>query len=393
MTQRKMQPVSIVLFVAALFVVFFAFRKALLSSPVHDYFFYMQQWDAIIQGKNVWTIKFKPSPYGPVHSALALLYYIHFNLPRLFFVFLWLICSFGIAIKLNKNSYLPNKHKYALFIVLLLNPLFWVFVVDYGTHDILMAFFVLSSVVLFTKKKDALSGLLMAIAVSVKFIPLVMVPFLIFSRTRIRWRYAFSFVITLLLIFGVCYFLWGDDIFRPFLRVHGRPSKMLSVFRFIRGEISPLRLFTANPNFDWLSVYLCLFSVFVFFLIHIQRGFERISSSIISMVILVTLYKVGHHQFYITVTMLIVLWIGLDYKKIKDTGVELISVFAFIIWIAFVSLLYDQTNRYLGTGLREIIGLPTFLVSVWMLIHLIRYSYKMSGNHDLTNYSGDHSKK
>ncbi len=166
-----------------------------------------------------------------------------------------------------------------------------------------------------------------------------------------------------------------------------RPSKMLSIFRFLRGQFSPLRLFVDNPNLDWLSVYLCFVSVSVFFFLHIKHGLEGILSSIIAMAILLNLYKVGHHQFYITLVILIVLWISLDYKKIMDTGFELTSVFTFIIWISFVSFLYMLTKGCRGNSWREILGLPTFILSGWMLINLIRYSFKVLGNYGLTNHS------
>ncbi len=200
MFQRKIQSVSVALIFMAFFVGLFAFSDVFLSSPKHDYAIYLKQWDSIIQGQNAWADK--SNAYGPVHNALALLYSVHFNLPRLFFVFLWLICSFGIAIIVNKNSYLPKTYKYALYLILLLNPLFWIFVVTYGTNDILMAFFVLSSIFFFKEKKDILSGFLMAIAIAVKYIPIIMLPFLIFSRIHIRWRFAISLLMTSVFIFG-----------------------------------------------------------------------------------------------------------------------------------------------------------------------------------------------
>jgi hypothetical protein len=378
MSQRNIQPVSMALFFMAFFVVIFAFSYTFMSSPRHDYTGYMKQWSSIIQGQNPWADQ--SNAYGPVHTALALLYSVHFNVPRLFFVLLWIIGSFGIAIIINKNPYLPDTYKYALYLALFLNPLFWIFVVSYGTNDILMAFFVLLSILFFKAKRDIPAGFVMAVSIAVKFMPIVMLPFLIFSKVNIRWRFAISVAISSVFIFGVSYCLWGNDLFHPLQMGYDRQSKMLSIFSFLRGRASPLRLFTDNPNLDWLSVYLCVASVFAFFFIHIKYGFEGILSSIIAMVILLTLYKVGHHQFYITLVMLIILWISLDYKKIMDTGFELTSVFTFIIWLSFVSFLYMLTWGYSETGWREILGLPTFILSGWMLIDLIRYSLNVAAN-------------
>jgi len=93
-------------------------------------------------------------------------------------------------------------------------------------------------------------------------------------------------------------------------------------------------------------------------------------------------FKVGHHQFYITLVMLFILWIGLDYRRIYNAGFSLLPVFTFILWISFMSFLYLLTNEYVGTGWkigwREIIGLPTFLVSGWLAISLIKYSFRLA---------------
>lgn len=374
MDQRDKQPIPTILWITAFLIIFFALSGAYLTPPTHDYALYLDNWQAIVQGRNPWAMK--TNAYGPVHSALAVLYSWHINLPRLLFVLLWLISSFGIATLINKNEHLPKEHKYFLYFTLFLSPLFWVFVVRYGTNDILMAFFVLAAIALFQEKKDIVSGFFMAVAIAVKFIPIMMVPFLVLTKKRIRWRFAFSLAITTVVIFGVSYLLWGNNIFYPFQMAGERPSKILSIFRFLRGELSPLRVVVDHPDLDWMSVYFSILSVLIFFFAHIKYGLKRVLSSIIALGFLLMFYKVGHHQFYITLIMLIVLWISSDYKQIVDASVDLTAVYIFIIWIAFVSFLYVLTEGYAGTNWREIFGLPTFIITGWMLFSLCQYSWK-----------------
>ena len=380
MIGNKIENIEIVTFFMAACAIFFALSFSYYSQPTHDYIFYMQQWDAIIHGKNAWADK--TNAYGPIHNVLALLYSININLPRLLFVSLWLISCIGIMAIIKQNKYLPEEYKYALYFTLLLNPLFWIFIVKFGTNDILMAFFVLVSIFFYKKQKDVVSGSLMAVAIAVKFIPLVMIPFLVFSKVRVRWNFAISLLLVLAAIFSISYMLWGGDLLHPFHMAGERSSKMLSIFRFLRGSVSPLRLFVAQPNLDWMSIYLCIGIILSFLYIHIKYNFENILSSITALTLLLMFFKVGHHQFYITLVMLFILWIGLDYRRIYNAGFSLLPVFTFILWISFMSFLYLLTNEYVGTGWkigwREIIGLPTFLVSGWLAISLIKYSFRLA---------------
>ncbi|KAA3663511.1 MAG: DUF2029 domain-containing protein [Chloroflexi bacterium] len=377
MLQQIKQSNNIILWFAAAVVVFFALGVAIFSAPTHDYELYLRSWEVTIQGQNPWSVV-TTNAYGPIHSALALLYSIHFNLPRMLFVVLWLVCSFGISLLVHQNQAISQEWKYVFYLILFLNPLFWVFIVRFGTNDMLMAFFVLASIVLFIKQRDIPAGAFMALAIGLKFIPIIMVPFLIYSRKRIRWRFAFSVLISLIIIFGVGYFLWGSNMRLPFQWAAERHSKILSIYRFLRGEFSPLRIVVENPNLDGLSVYLSITAVSIFFLIHVMYRFDSFVSSIISLGLLLMFYKVGHHQFYITLILLIMLWIGLEYEHIASANATLTPFFIFTIWIAFVSFLYILTDGYEGTNFREILGLPTFGFIGWMLWRIIQCAWKQS---------------
>ena len=230
-----------------------------------------------------------------------------------------------------------------------------------------MTFFLLLSVACYRKKQDLAAGSLMALAISTKFIPIVMVPFLALSRKGIRWSFAISLIVSLALIFGVAYWLLGDQVFFPFQKAAGRDSKLLSIFRFLRGSYSPLRLFAEKPNVDGMSVYCALGALGALSVLHIRYRLDSILAAFVALCVLLMLYKVSHPQFFITPIMLITLWIASDFKVIKDSELSLVPVFLFITWISLVAFLYMLTNGYSRTGWREIVGLPTFLATGWML--------------------------
>ena len=166
----------------------------------------------------------------------------------------------------------------------------------------------------------------------------------------------------------------------PFEKGTGRDSTMLSLFRFLRGNYSPLRLFIEKPNLDWISTYLCVASVALLFAFHVTHKFDSLYSSLLAMTLLVAFYKVGNHQFYITLFLLQVFTIAHNYRAIVFSECRLTSTFIFIVWIALASILFVVSNEYRQANLKELIGLPTFVLSLWMIVDMSRNAFLLADN-------------
>ena len=379
----------IILFLFLSLIAFFAFSFVIYSEPTHDYIHYMKQWKKILLGQNPWELR--GNAYGAVHVYLAYLYKLDKNLPRILFCALYFITAAYISLRIYKNTFMDDATKTIIYTILFLNPLYWIFGLKFGINDFMMVFFIIFGLIFYKNKYDILAGLFFAIGIQVKFAPVVMIPFLILHRARaihLRLVFALSFFITSLFIIGVNYLSWGDTILNPLLRAGTRYSKTISIFRFLRGDLSPLRVFTDNPNVDWLSVYLCFFSIVIYYFISLRYRFNNILSSIVAYLLLITLYKVGHIQFYITPVLLLLLWVCLDYCKITQARFLLSSVYLFIIWISFVSFLFLLTDSFRQTNWREILGLPNFLFSALLIILLIKYQYQnrfVTNRHSFSN--------
>jgi hypothetical protein len=355
-------------------IAFFAVSGAYLAGAAIDYPVYMEQWQAVIDGFSPWSLL--TNTYGPIHSALALFYAIDPMLPRVLFTLMWLALSFWLVWSASKNPDIPENVKWILAAAVLGSPLFWVFVVRFGVNDMLSAFFVLVGITLYRARKDGLSGLSMAIAVGVKFIPIVMLPFLILSGKKIRWRFAISVAAGLAFIFGVSYWLWGSDIFYPFQFGVERPSALLSIFRFLRSNMSPLRWVNPDVDLDWMSTYAVIIALVGFFFIYLKNNLDSILSSIVGVLLLLTFYKVGHHQFYLIPVLLLVNWIIVDYKKLDALGFDFVPVINFGLWLGFVSLLFLMYPLYWGmVGWHALLGFLHFLCCCWLIWRLVRFAF------------------
>jgi len=353
----------------------------LLNKVYFDHKLYLHDWQAIAQGKNAWTNP--TNAYGPTHSGLVILYYFHIKLPWLFYVILWLATCWVTSNFLIRNQVISERQKLLLHFYLFFNPLLWIFVVEGGGNDMLMAFFVIFSFHLYRKNKDVFSGASMAIAIGVKFLPIVIVPFLIFSKKKIRWKYACALVLTSTLIFGISYFLWGEKNLQPFQFALERPSKMLSGFRFLRGCYSPLLLFSDKPNVDWLSTWAIGVSIASFFYVHIRYQLENLLSAIIALGLVVLFYKVGHHQYFITFITSLLFWISSNDKNYINVKKRMFSFNLFFIMIFAVSIFfrfkYSSVAGYFEPIFshyyyNNIIGLPVSLITALLLFRLIQYS-------------------
>jgi hypothetical protein len=350
--------------------IFFVFDYLGNTISDHDYIVYVRQWRDVINGDNPWAGK--RSAYGPGHYFIALIYNIYFDLPRYMFVGLWLLTCFEILTIAYRNSKLPLAHKHILAALLLFNPFFWIIVARFGINDIFMTYCVITSLIFYRLKRHVLSGVLLGLGVSIKFIPFVMVPFLVLSNRQIKWKFALSCAATLFLIFAVSYLLWGDGFLRAFSFGANRPSTNLSIFRFLRGDYSPMHLFTSHPDYDKYSVMITLLLLFTFFIIHVKYNINPLVSSVISFGILLLLYKVGNHQFYTTFFFLVALLVCFEYEKLASRESVIFSLYIFLIWISMATFFYLFTHRYINTDWRHIIGLPTFILGSFSLGLLIK---------------------
>ena len=79
---------------------------------------------------------------------------------------------------------------------------------------------------------------------------------------RGRWRIGLAAVavVATALIMAGSLATWGAGTLQPFVFAAGRLSQN-SIFSFLRGAISPLRLVWSTPNVDWLSTPLLVVSV------------------------------------------------------------------------------------------------------------------------------------
>jgi hypothetical protein len=361
---------------------FLALMIGLLSGFQVDYDDYLRQWRLVTDGLNPWISKTgegTSNAYGPAYNLLALFAYLHPLLPKCLFIFVW----FGTIAWLDKlhmvNENLDFRKKALLWLLIMVNPYFWRQTSLAAHFDILVATCCLGAIHCQKVRREILAGIWLAMGILLKFIPIVLLPFLCIQNRRIRPKLLLTCSALVVLAFTICYILWGDAVFHPLLYAGERPSARHSIFRFLRGEYSPLRLFTDNPNVDFMSFPLIVLLGGILFLLHLKHNFEISAISLLTLTGVLLLYKVGHSQFQI-----IPIYVGSYWFIVHGRpGNDIVKVGKLaLFYLAWISILAPALELAMGSKIaHEVKGILTFSVGSCFWLYLLKDSISRARSH------------
>ena len=357
-----------------------AVAAALLIGARGDYAHYMSQWDLVLSGDDPWSTN---NTYGPAHNLLATLFALHPMLPKVIFVFAWQVSSWYLVHRLVRQGVsLP----WLIFWLAALpfNPLFWSFGVVYGTMDSLVAVLCLSALAWRQAGRSSAAASVLAFAVLLKVYPIVFAPFLALDGRRVNRRFLATFVALIAVGLALSLLVWGESTFHSIIVNSGRGSTILSIFYFLKGDFSPLKV-AGVGDLDHLSLPAMALGGGLVFVLAWKWRLPHVSGMLAGILVTLMLHKVGYHQYLLVVPLLAGLW----YVHRLPRCDRFLSgtMVACMAWIAFVSVLYLLThahNYFTGSGvtagmsgrwafLSEWAGLPTFVILLLTLIALMRY--------------------
>ena len=150
------------------------------------------------------------------------------------FVLGWLSCCSYLLRKLA-NSGVGISGLAVWSTALPLNPLFWIFVVVYGVFDAIVGSFCILAFALLQMRRRTAAGVMLGLAVLLKFYPIVMAPFIAIHGRRFDVRFATGLVVTLATGFTLSVLTWGSSTFDPIVAATSYESATMSVFPFLEG--------------------------------------------------------------------------------------------------------------------------------------------------------------
>ena len=102
---------------------------------------------------------------------------------------------------------------------------------------------------------DITSGLSLAGGVLLKYLPIVLLPFLAIDgdRSRPRVRFLAASLATIAVGLAESWLIWGSSTFLPLMLAATRQATTLSIFRFLHGRYSPLYRLGISGNYESFS--------------------------------------------------------------------------------------------------------------------------------------------
>jgi hypothetical protein len=322
----------------AVLVIFSAAFLALtvLSGAQGDYRNYLDEWMVVLGGGDPWgSMPF--NAYGPLFNVLAPLIWVNPLANKLLFAFSYLVYVIWLI-----KDFAPRRGFAALSWpsvgLWLLNPFPWQQIAYLGYFDVLVSLACVAAVHSLVGNKDGASGTYLALGILLKYMPIVILPFLVFSERRFHFRLLSFCVGVVILGLVVSVFIWGTSTFLPFTFAATR-SSYLSIYVVLASTHSPLRPFLDSPTVDWLEKPLLLTAGLAMFTWCILRQIEPALSSALAILVTLLFYRVGYANYQMMVFSLISYWAVSNWAQIKEHSVLaalLVGYFGFLAIAEFV---------------------------------------------------------
>src|SRR5262249_25784365 len=174
---------------AVLFVFSVAFLAlAVLSGVQGDYKDHLVEWMDVLRGSDPWEMRSTSyNAYGPLFNVLAPLTWINALANKLLFAFAYLVYVVWLTKVLAPRRGV-NALSWPWVALWLLNPFPWEQIAYFGYFDVLVSLACVAAVDSLVRGKDGASGTSLALGILLKYLPIVLLPFLVFSQRRFHFR-------------------------------------------------------------------------------------------------------------------------------------------------------------------------------------------------------------
>jgi hypothetical protein len=356
--------------------VLFAFSAVFLTTTAitgikNDYDAYVIEWTAVLNGEDPWAWHFEVlNAYGPLFNVMAPMTWLNPLFNKLLFAFsylvyvIWLIKEYGP----RRNSNAPSWFYYGL---LLFNLFPWVEIAYLGYLDVLVGLACVAAVHSLVHKNDALSGTYLASGILLKFMPIVVLPFLAFDGRRLHFRLVGCCVAFVALGFLASVLVWGMSTFVPVAFAATR-SPVLSIYYVMNSQHSPLRLIWDTPHAEWLEKPLLLMAGLSIFAWSIWRQSEPSLSATLAILATLLLYRLGYPNYHLVFLCMVSYWAVSEWCRFKAVlAALLIGYFNFLAAAHFSY--YMVMSEYFFHS-KTVIALLQFLLGSTILVGLIWFS-------------------
>lgn len=323
----------------------------------HDYVLYLGEWELVRHGIDPWSTD---NNYGPLHNVLA--YLVRFGRlgPKVVMVLAFLAVCFAFAARLIGSHRGSAGNVLVYVIAVPANFLVISVVASFGLNDTLAAALIGVAVLARFRRAFVVAGFMLAMATLLKYYPALLVPCFCIDGRRFEWRVAVSAGTTVIVGFASSLLVWGDGFVTAVRNGFNRPPKLLSVLSALQQhEIG--RTWLVRSLIDHNGPVVLLASGVVF-LACVGLRLSWIETSVVTMLTFLSVYKVGHPQFFIP---LLVMILGLLVANTPDSRLLAYCCVPLLIGLSAFQFGYEiLTPAYTGRWqwIRDEVGFAAFAV-------------------------------
>ena len=224
-------------------------------------------------------------------------------------------------------------------------------------------------------RKDGVSGAYLALGILLKYMPIVILPFLAFSERRLHLR-LLSFCVALVVLgLVVSVLIWGTSTFLP-LTFAAKRSSVWSIYYLLASAHAPLKLDT----FDWLEKPLLVTAGLGVFAWCAARRTGPALSAALAVSVTLVFYRVGYINYQMVLFVLISYWVVSEWQHLVEHSalVALLGgYFGLLAILEFAAELEDIDNIIM---LKVLLGCALLVGLVWFsAIHRRNFSASPSG--------------
>jgi hypothetical protein len=358
--RARVRAVSVVLLVVAS-----AFLAvAVLTGAVHDYALYLRFWPRVRHGGDPWYVEggfwgnTAPNAYGPLFNLLAGLEGINPLAPKLLFAAAYI----AAATALTKGLAARRRASWLAALGLLAwawNPYAWVEVAIRGHFDVLVGLACVAAVHARRRGRDLSCASALAAGVLLKYLPIVLLPFLALDRGRVRVRLVAAAAALIALGMGLSWLVWGPSTFEPVRFAATRSSTYLSIFRFLRGQFSPLPGLGFQAGLDRLALSALALALLGAWWWCRARRADPATAAVLAALVTLLLYRNGFPQYQMVLLMLASYWVAQAWGQRRHRTALAIALVGYFGWIAAFDVAYSLIGDG-WTAFEDAVGLPTF---------------------------------
>jgi Glycosyltransferase family 87 len=341
-----------------------------LSGDQGIYYAYLAEWKAVLSGGDPWVhakgIFF--NAYGPLFNALALLVWVNPLANKLLFAFSYLVYVVWLI-----KDFAPRRGLVAFSwpwtALWLLNPFPWEEIAYGGYFDILVSLACVAAVHSLIGQKDGISGIYLALGILLKFIPIVILPFLAFNERRVHFRLLGFCVGVTFFGFLVSTLVWGTSTFAPLMFAATRHSEW-SIYSVMN---SSLGLVLESPNFDWIQNPLVSIAGLGVFVWCTLRQIEPALSCVLAILVTLLFYRVGLANYQMVLFSLVLYWAVSNWEQFNEHPVLaalLVGYFSFQVIAEIVGIMSTfRADSFFG----KIVVVFQFPLGCALLVGLVQF--------------------